>query len=68
MHMAARVEPIDSFTGQVAQNSRRRLQEQYEIARLEILRRSNYLKQLAEGIRIIEDQKARNVEFFAKMR
>ncbi len=40
---------------------------EYERARQQILEQSNYLKMVAEGMKIQEAQKARNLEFFNAM-
>lgn len=65
--MATRVEAIDSSTSRATANSRARLRERYEQAKEQILERANYLKQVAEGLRILEIEKTRNVEYFARV-
>lgn len=65
--MGSRVEPITSFSADAASRARNGLHLEYERARQEILERSNYLKMVAQGMKIQEAQKARNLEFFEAM-
>ena len=65
--MGSRVEPITSFSADAASRARNGLLMEYERARQQILEQSNYLKMVAEGMKIQKAQKARNLEFFNAM-
>lgn len=62
------IDPISAYAARSARNAMERLREYADLAEQRILFHANYLRDLAEGIRQMEIEQAKNAEFFDKYR
>lgn len=62
------IDPINEFSARAADNALRKVREYYELMRARQLAESNYLREIAEGIRQMELQRAKNQQMFDEFR
>ncbi|MBI4659627.1 MAG: hypothetical protein HY735_12375 [Verrucomicrobia bacterium] len=62
------IDPISSYNAYVAKNALDRLREYAELAERRILLHANYLRELGQGIKKMEMERAKNAELFEKFR